>query len=338
MPCDGHVDRTAVTVKKKRILLGGFYGCGNLGDDAMLEVLIRTLSDVAPHVGVSYLTGGDEALDRSLSGRGATAVLRQPSAVLRAVHECDVLAFGGGSLLQNATGSLSLYAYLSLLSLARRFGKKTVILAGGLGPIDGKIPLRATASALRHLDYASFRDEGACALARALGASASTVSGDLALLLPMEVCAIPLPERFLLVALREKSGMPVHFVAQRILCLAEEKGLTPVLCSLFPREDGAYATAVAREISSLCGASGRENAVWTLPNLLPSCLRSIVSRASFVLTGRYHLALFAYAAGIPFSVLGDDPKLCAIKKEKRPPDEVTALVLKDIDRFIEVVL
>lgn len=325
-------------MQTKKILLGGFYGCGNLGDDALLSALIRTLSDVAPHIRVSYLTGGDKSLDRMLTGSGATAILRRPLSVFRAVRECDALAFGGGSLLQNTTGSASLYAYLSLLSLARCFGKKTAILAGGLGPIDGKASCRATESALRLFDYASFRDETACKLAYSLGVTSPFVSGDPALLLPEEVCEIPLPSRFLLVALRKKSGKTVRAATCRIFHIAERQALTPVLCTLFPAEDSAYTTDVAREISRLYAASGKDTAAWTLPRLSPGKLRFVVSRAAFVLTGRYHLALFAYAAGVPFSVLGDDPKLLAIKSERRSPDEVTRCVREDIERFICAVL
>ncbi len=320
--------------KEKSILLGGFYGCGNLGDDAILKALIRAFSEISPHIRVSYLSGGDKALERSLAERGATAVPRRSPAVTRAVRECDALVFGGGSLLQNETGNPSLYAYLSLLNFARLHGKRTAILAGGLGPIDGGIPRAVTASALRRLDYASFRDETACELARLLGAPSPSVSGDLALLLREELCAIPLPPRFLLVSLRKKSGASVRVSACRILHLSEEKKLTPVLCTLFPKEDGAYTAAVAREVSRLYGASGKSTASWMLPRLSAEKLRSVVSRASFVLSGRYHLALFAYSSGVPFSVIGDDPKLLAVKAERRPREEVTRLVREDVERFI----
>lgn len=322
----------------KKLFIGGFYGCGNLGDDAMLTALIDTLSDIAPHVRISYLTGGDRVLDRALTERGAMAILRRPQSVSFAVRDSDALVFGGGSLLQNETGTPSLYAYLSLLDFARLLGKRTAILAGGLGPIDGRIPLRATASALRHLDYASFRDEGACTLARSLGAPASFLSGDLALLLPMKACDIPLPRRFLLVSLRKKSGASVRAAAERILREAESRSLTPVLCVLFPSEDGAYTAAVAREISCLYAASGKPIAAWMLPHLSVEKLRSVVSRAAFVLSGRYHLALFAYSSGVPFSVMGDDPKLLAVQAEERSPEEVARCVRADIERFTAAVL
>lgn len=321
---------------KKRIFLCGFYGCGNLGDDALLLSLLRALENEKAEL--SYLTGGDPALARLTCSTRAAAVSRSLPDILRAVRECDAFVLGGGSLLQNATGQASLYAYLSLLRFAQKQGKKTAILAGGLGPIDGKAARLSVSSVLRRLDYASFRDAEACAFARTLGAPSPILSADPALLLSPAQCRIPLPARFLLVSLRKKSGMPAQIAARRVFCMSEAMGLTPVFCVLFPDEDRIYTQAVAREVSRLCALCGKTTAAWTLPRLSPEKLLAVTERADFILTGRYHLALFAYLSSVPFRVMGDDPKLLSISVEKRPPQETVRRAAEDIARLKALLL
>ncbi len=320
------------TVKGKTPFFCGYYGQGNLGDDALLLSILYSLADHCPALSPLCLSGGDPAFDGALKKRGVRIVERAPRAVFSAIRACDVVVFGGGSLLQNATGNASLYAYLSLLALARIYGKETAILSGGLGPITGRLPRRATAFFLRRLDYASFRDVDACMLAEALGARDVRLSGDPALLLPPEEYTSPLPDRFLLVTLREKSGITARDAADIIRSEAEGRLITPILCPLFPREDGAYLRAVCSRVSTW------NKDTRMLPALSLGALRAVTARASYVLSGRYHLALLAFGSGVPFSVLGDDPKLSAIKEERRSPDEVAQRAREDMKLFAEAFL
>lgn len=311
----------------------GYYGCGNLGDDALLLSIVDTISRDIPSVEPLCLSGGDPTLDGALRERGIRIVKREPRAILRAIRACDVVAFGGGSLLQNATGNASLYAYLSILSVARLCGKETAILSGGLGPITGSLPLRSTALFLRRVNYASFRDEEACAFARSLGVRSPKRAGDPALLLPIEPYRGELPDRFLVVTLRKKSGIPARDIAEVIMSIAEKRMLTPVFCTLFPREDGDYVREVFDLVCTQYRPSRQIGGAQMLPFLSQGKLRSVVARASFVIAGRYHLALFAFEHAIPFSVIGEDPKLRAISKERRTPEELREAARADLARF-----
>ena len=311
----------------------GYYGCGNLGDDALLLSIVGFLSKEIPNVNPLCLSGGDPMLDGALEERGARIVRREPHTILGAIRSCDVVALGGGSLLQNVTGNASLYAYLSLLTAARTFGKETAILSGGFGPIIGSFPRYSTGRALRRLNYASFRDEESCAFARTLGVREPKVAGDPALLLPLEPYRGILPDRFLLITLRKKSEIPPREIAAIIKSVADEKLLTPVFCVLFPREDSEYVRRVFDFVCTQYYSSLRNDKARILPVLSQGELRSVVARASFVLSGRYHLALFAFEHGIPFSVIGDDPKLQSISRESRTPEDLREASRADLLRF-----
>ena len=314
------------------ILFCGFYGCGNLGDDAILLSLLRFAARERPDVPLSYLSGGDSALSSLLVREGiqAEAIPRMRPAVFSAVLRADTVVLGGGSVLQNRTSRRSLYYYLSLLSLAGRLGKRTALLAGGLGPIAHGIDRRLTAAVLSHLSYASFRDARAAEDAeRYFSVRSPFVGADPAVLLRPVAPEVPLPNHFFLVSLREEA-VPVEKAAEAVLLHRRTYGQAPVLCDLFPKEDAPYTDRLA----ALLGRFLPKEAVLRLPPVRdPEVMLGAVRHAGHVLTARYHLALFAKGAGVPVTVLGDDPKLSAVRAEQRSPRALRDAAEDDLLRF-----
>ena len=99
------------------VLLCGYYGEHNLGDDALLEALLGQLpAGVTPLV-----TAHDETQVQARFGV-ATVPRRRLKAVLAALGRCRALVLGGGSLLQDATSFRSLLYYAALILAARRRG------------------------------------------------------------------------------------------------------------------------------------------------------------------------------------------------------------------------
>ncbi|MGM9536884.1 MAG: polysaccharide pyruvyl transferase CsaB [Candidatus Onthomonas sp.] len=116
-----------------RILISGYYGFDNLGDELLLTALLRELRQTAPESRIAVLSACPNATERRHS---VEAVSRdRPGAVLRALSRCDLLISGGGSLLQDGTSSRSLWYYLGLLALAQGMGKRTMIYSQGAGPL-----------------------------------------------------------------------------------------------------------------------------------------------------------------------------------------------------------
>lgn len=361
-PTEKMTEKTAEK-KTKKILLGGFYGCGNLGDDAMLLSLLRVLCPALPTAKFFCLTGGDLHLSEELgklqkeTGAAVTEVPRMqlfggspfgkdPEDVLRAICESDVLLLGGGSLLQNRTGTASLLYYLSFLTLPRLLGKKTALLAGGLGPLDGGFARFLTGRVLCGTDLVSFRDRDAQALAESLGVRTATLSGDLTLLCsPRESGKVRevrkrLPARYFLVSLRrplrnssiEDRVATSARAAATVRRIEREKSAVPVFCDLFPKEDASYTAAVLRAYRMQSGRTAVR-----LPRLSPDELLALTETAVFVLTARYHLALFAYSRGVPFETVCNDPKLRAVARETRPRENVRAALCEDLRRFLRLV-
>ncbi|MBJ7295415.1 MAG: polysaccharide pyruvyl transferase CsaB [Dolichospermum sp.] len=115
---------------KMRVLLSGYYGKGNGGDEALLATLLQMLPlDVTPVV----LSGNPEETHRryGVECYNRMAVVQ----VIKALRSCDAFVWGGGSLIQDATSSISPFYYGGLMALAQVMGLKTVAWGQGIGPL-----------------------------------------------------------------------------------------------------------------------------------------------------------------------------------------------------------
>ena len=114
----------------RKVLLCGYYGEHNLGDDALLQVLLQQL----PEGCEALATALDQQEIRALFGVATTDRSRL-AGVLAALGSCDALVLGGGSLLQDATSFRSLLYYAALILAARLQGRAVILWGQGLGPL-----------------------------------------------------------------------------------------------------------------------------------------------------------------------------------------------------------
>ncbi|MBD2692738.1 polysaccharide pyruvyl transferase CsaB [Anabaena catenula] len=115
---------------KMRVLLSGYYGKGNGGDEALLATLLQMLPpDVTPVV----LSGNPEETHQryGVECYNRMAFLQ----VIKALRSCDAFIWGGGSLIQDVTSVISPFYYGGLMALAQVMGLKTVAWGQGIGPL-----------------------------------------------------------------------------------------------------------------------------------------------------------------------------------------------------------
>ena len=115
---------------KMRVLLSGYYGKGNGGDEALLVTLLQMLPlDVTPVV----LSGNPEETHRHY---GVECYNRMAFfSVFKALRSCGAFVWGGGSLIQDCTSIISPFYYGGLMALAQVMGLKTVAWGQGIGPL-----------------------------------------------------------------------------------------------------------------------------------------------------------------------------------------------------------
>ncbi|MEK3790847.1 polysaccharide pyruvyl transferase CsaB [Paenibacillus sp. FSL R7-0204] len=155
----------------QKIVISGFYGFHNSGDEAVLQSILNALRKQSQAAGVTLApvvlsidpewtaaTYGVESVHRMKLGE-----------VRRAISESAGLISGGGSLLQDVTSSKTIPYYLGIIKLAQWMGKPTFIYSQGIGPVNRKLFHPLIKSIFRKCAYISVRDEQSRLLLQSMG-------------------------------------------------------------------------------------------------------------------------------------------------------------------------
>lgn len=157
-----------------KIVVSGYYGFGNAGDEAILEVMLRDLRALRPNVQAVVLSGDPEA---TMARFGVEAVPRLDlRAIVRALRGADLFISGGGSLLQDATGWGSVPYYAGLMWLAARLGVPVFVYAQGIGPLRRPMLRVLAGRAVRLAAAVTVRDRLSYELLRELGVDPGRMS------------------------------------------------------------------------------------------------------------------------------------------------------------------
>lgn len=140
----------------KTILIAGYYGFSNSGDDAVLASICRDIKKKGSPYRARIMS--NRPVD-TMEDYGVEAVQRKnPFVVYDEIKKADVLLMGGGSLLQDVTSSRSLYYYLSLILMAKSVGTKVILYANGIGPISRRINRWFVGKIVNKVDMITLRE------------------------------------------------------------------------------------------------------------------------------------------------------------------------------------
>lgn len=117
-----------------KVLISGYYGFKNFGDEAILSVLVSHLKEIGADITVF---SSDTVYTSKKYSVNSVRSFYMPD-VLKEIQNTDVLISGGGSLLQDVTSLKSLVYYSFIIALALLFNKKVIIFAQGIGPVNNK--------------------------------------------------------------------------------------------------------------------------------------------------------------------------------------------------------
>ncbi|MGB9905625.1 MAG: hypothetical protein ACPLQO_13305, partial [Desulfotomaculales bacterium] len=118
-------EKLLMEAKPPRVVISGYYGFSNLGDEAVLLAMLNALQKHWRETNGGGEGGKLEIVvlsndsARTKEAYGVEAVNRwQLGEIFRVVRGADLLISGGGSLLQDVTGLKSLLYYLGVVWLA----------------------------------------------------------------------------------------------------------------------------------------------------------------------------------------------------------------------------
>lgn len=304
----------------KRIVISGYYGFNNTGDEAVLAGMLASFAEVGIDADITVLSAN---VVRTLSEHpGVHAVNRwNPFAVLRAILAADLVVSGGGSLIQDVTGLLSPYYYLSVLRAAQMLRRKTMVYAQGVGPLVRPSVRRAAARAFGSAAAITVRDADSEKLLQSLGVVGPiSVCADPSFVLEPDLeCADSLlaeyglkGREFIAVSLRD---WPER--AQRILALGEavadaaaELDVPILYVPMQSPQDACLSPAVAKH----CAPAVIENVA------APRAIKGLIGRAGMVVGMRLHSLIFAASQAVPFVPVAYDPKVRSFALSAGIPD------------------
>lgn len=280
--------------RARRLLVSGYYGAGNLGDEALLAGLLAGLARCGGFV--PTVLSASPAATRSQHGVASVhRVAGAPWALLGA----DALLSGGGGLLQDATSRRSLDYYLGLVRAARALGRRVVVYGQSLGPLSAEGRDRV-GRVLRGVPIA-LRDRPSLELAAELGLDA-VPTADAALLLEPggsggSVAHQPAATGVVLVP---RGGHPrATEVLAAVAREATRAGHEVAVAAFHPHEDDAEA---ARVVAAAPGAT-------RLALATPQDALAAFAPARVVVSARLHGLVLAAVAGAPHAGLAYDPKV-----------------------------
>ncbi len=298
-----------------KVLISGYYGFSNAGDEAMLTAIVNSLREQDPDIGITVISGHPE-VTAAIHHTASIHRFDFP-AILSAMRKSDLLLSGGGSLLQNVTSHFSLFYYLTIIGLAALLGKKIMLFAQGIGPIRGGFSRFLTRQVCRHADLITVRDDGSLEDLCAMGFPKESikVTSD---------AVFSLPDgnreegRRLLEQIGVDSTRPVIGFALR-----HWKGE-----SRFVREFAAAADALKKEFhcqvlfvplqfpadqtlsESVKATMADRDGVFVLDHKLPTqSYQDLISRLDLLIGMRLHALVFAALNDVPFMAVSYDPKV-----------------------------
>lgn len=138
------------------IIISGYYGFNNSGDEALLYSIIQDLRACKPDIKIAVLSQNPAQTSANYQ---VDAIERlKLFQVFRTMRHTRLLLSGGGSLIQDATSSKSLFYYLLIILLAKWNGLKVMLYANGVGPVGHKWNRRLAKYVLNKADFITLRE------------------------------------------------------------------------------------------------------------------------------------------------------------------------------------
>lgn len=291
------------------LLIAGHFGCGNLGDDA---ILLGFVQGIGAGYDLTVMSGAPEETYRNYGLRSIPR--KEMSAFNDEVENCDALVFAGGSIFQDSTSGRSVAFYANLVKRAKKSNKKVFLVGQGVGPLDGYFPKRMAAAAFNAADMIVCRDPSSPSLLKAIGVTKPVrTAADLAFLLPdpkptddanfavgnMKTVGIA-PRPF---GKDPKKSVQLWGELARMMFQAN---IMPVLIEMDSKFDGP----LIQEISKTQG--GKVPDIRKL--VTPMQVQGRMARMDSVIAMRLHAGILATTVGVPAMMIAYDPKVSAFAK------------------------
>lgn len=294
-----------------RIGISGSYGGYNLGDEAILEGILRQLREsVTAEITVFSADAEDtrrrHAVERVVPVRDLSREEVRPQ-----LAELDLFILGGGGILYDAKA----LTYLREVALAHELGVPVFVYAVSVGPLTNAEIRRAVQEGLSRAAVVTVRDRDSQRLLEEIGVTTRVqVTADPALLVTVDPAAgeslvsegVERGQRLIGISVREPGeaapGLDVahyhHLLANAADFMVDRYDATLVFVPMEPRMlDQQHSHAV------IAGMANARRALVLKREYAVCQVLSMMAHFEFALGMRLHFLIFAALQGVPFLAL-----------------------------------
>jgi polysaccharide pyruvyl transferase CsaB len=308
-----------VEVNDLKIVISGFYGLDNIGDEAILativDILKKELDDPRLTVFSFSPTKTSSTYDVNSLYRGWR---RDNWKKIKAIKNADLVISGGGGLLQDVypTRVISgpLPYYLLIVLIAKLLRKKVMFFSQGIGPVEtsyGKWLMRRFANLA---DVVTVRDNYSANLLKRLGVTKpkTEVTSDIVFAFEKETdheCydSLPLHGNEKLIGVSVRPWFTDDTYCKRVANLLDnlivKKGVTPVFIPMENHHDYKVSEKVLTYMNNkdACHLLGT--------NFSPNQYLNFIEKCELVIGMRLHSLIFATIAHVPHIGISYDKKV-----------------------------
>lgn len=297
----------------RKIVLSGYYGFSNSGDEAILYTIVDFLKEKCPDSEIIVLSKNPE---KTMYTYQCNAVNRFS---IREVHKvlkkCDILISGGGSLLQDRTSTRSLLYYALIVYYAELKKKKVMIYANGIGPVNKTMNRKIVAHIISKADEVTLRDEESLEELRNMGVWREDIHVTSDPVFRLEEApdqrineifqekGIPTDKPIVMVAIRDWENLKGFARKVAMLC--------DYIYNKYDYNIVFLAMQVPDDVVISQKAKGyMKNPAYILEDALNSQeLAGIIGKAHFLIAMRLHALIISAKMNVPFVGIVYDPKV-----------------------------
>jgi len=294
-------DNVFMPQKPVNIVISGYYGYNNSGDDILLKSIVENLRTYRKDLSLTVL---------SLKPKETRAQFHVDAvhrfnllAVFLRLRKAQLLITGGGNLIQDETSTQSLLYYLWVINTARFLGAKNMLYSKGIGPVSRRGNIARVRKSIDRVDLITLREDSSFDVLKQIGITKpqTYVTADAAFALPMSrdhdlnLQDLGVNRPFFCVAIRPWGNNPPNLEAQVAIFadhLIEIYGYQAVFVPMRPDQDNE----ISRRVISLMKHKG---IFLDIPPKDHNTSRVVLRQASFVVGMRLHALIYAMENGVP---------------------------------------
>ncbi len=325
----------------KKVVVSGYYGFNNIGDDAMIETFSKYFleNDIdATFLSKNPLQTKEKYKVKSVSRDSIIEIIKT-------IKQSDMLLSGGGTLLQDITKVISIWYYLLIILIGLMFKKEVYIIFQGIGPINNKFNIWITKKILKKVNYIILRDQKAFDEMKRLGfdTSKTIVTTDVVFAMQMptvenntQLIKKYMPDfnnenRYIGVSLRPwKEYGDTNKFANLLDKISEKYNAKIIFFPFHKTQDYDFSIKVQENMKT--------KSYIIFDDFLPSQLAGMMSLMYLNIGVRLHSLVFSVIGKVPVAGISYDPKVDGFLKEfnLEPVCKYTDInvdeVIKNIDK------